>query len=297
MKAHFFKPGFELIFSISLIAILALPPVLMAQNQKDLEIKIENGDTTINGKNIKQLSAKEHREALTDIKHLNGGSGNDGNERVFLFQRRDSIDGAPNRVEFKRKGFKNGNRFPLITGDMITRDSLGNSMDVNRDKLKMNRNFTFSYRMNNDNPARMELLGDNIERPLRGFGFERRSSQNFNYVNTNNDGISTHVSFHVSDASNDDLKRIPHVEGTKFEIENLNLVPEFTSGKTLLMFNLSAKTPAEVKLCDSEGHVLWSEKSNGGNFSKTFGLGLNGIYFLQVKQGRNVVVKRILKEE
>lgn len=280
MKAHFLKPGFELIFSISLIAILALPPVLMAQNQKDLEIKIENGDTTVNGKNIKKLSAKERQEALTDIRHLNGETG-----RVFLFQRRDSVNG-PGRIEFKRRG----NRFPLITGDMITRDSAGN---------RENRNFTFRYRMNNDNPGRMELLGDNIEGPLRGSGmrFERRNSQNFNYVSTNNDGISTRVSFHVSDASNDDLKRIPHVEGTKFEIENLNLVPEFSSGKTLLMFNLPAKTPTEVKLFDSEGHILWTEKSNGGSFSKKFSLGLNGIYFLHVKQGKNVVVKRILKEE
>ncbi|GAC1313184.1 MAG: hypothetical protein NVSMB24_35980 [Mucilaginibacter sp.] len=258
----------------------------MAQNQKNVEIKIENGDTTINGKNIKQLSAKERQEALTDIRHLNGGTrGNDETDRVFLFQRRDSVNG-PGRIEFKRRG----NRFPLITGDMITRDSAGN---------RENRNFTFRYRMNNNNPGRMELLGDNIEGPLRGSGmrFERRNSQNFNYVSTNNDGISTCVSFHVSDASNDDLKRIPHVEGTKFEIENLNLVPEFTSGKTLLMFNLPAKTPTEVKLYDSEGHVLWTEKSNGGSFSKTFSLGLNGIYFLHVKQGKNVVVKRILKEE
>jgi hypothetical protein len=294
MKAHFLKPGFELIFSISLIAILALPPVLMAQNQKDLEIKIENGDTTINGKNIKQLSAKERREALTDIKHLNGRiSGNDETEKVFLFQR-DSVYGL-GRIKFKR----NGNRFPVIHDDMITRDSLGNAIEINRDNLNTNRRFTFRYRMNNDNPGRKELLGDNIEGPFRGplMGYERRNSQNFNYVSTNNDGISTRVSFHVSDASNDDLKRIPHVEGAKFEIENLNLVPEFTSGKTLLMFNLSAKTPAEVKLCDSEGRVLWTEKSIGGSFSKTFGLGLNGIYYLQVKQGRNVVVKRILKEE
>ncbi|MDB5131974.1 MAG: hypothetical protein JWR02_1723 [Mucilaginibacter sp.] len=296
MKAHFLKPGFELIFSISLIAILALPPVLMAQNQKDLEIKIENGDTTVNGKNIKQLSAKERRQALTDIKHLNDGNGaNNEADRAFLFQQRDSVNGAPGHIKFKR----NGNRFPVIHDDMITRDSLGNAMKINRGNLNTNRSFTFRYRMNNDNPGRNELLGDHIEGTLRGslMGFERRNSQNFNYVSTNNDGISTRVSFHVSDASNDDLKRISHVEGTKFEIDDLNLVPEFTSGKTLLMFNLPAKTPVEIKLCDSEGHLIWSEKSTGSSFRKAFSLGLNGIYFLQVKQGKNVAVKRILKDE
>ncbi|MDP9046815.1 MAG: T9SS type A sorting domain-containing protein [Bacteroidota bacterium] len=297
MKTNFLKPGFELIFSISLIAILALPPVLLAQNQKDLEIKIENGDTIINGKNIKELSLRERREALSDIKHLTG-EGSDKNTRVYMFQR-DSAGDAPGRIGLRRNGFKNGNRFPLITGHVTIRDSLGNSISESRDNLKnMNRAFSFRYRMNNDNPDRMELLGQNFERPLRGpLGFERRNSQNFNYVNTNNDGISTRVSFHVSDASNDDLKRIPLIEGSKFEVENLNLIPEFSSGKTLLMFALPAKTIAEVKLSDSEGRLIWSEKSNGGSFSKKFSLGLNGIYFLQVKQGKNVLVKRILKEE
>ncbi len=299
MKTHFLKPGFELIFSISLIAILALPPMLMAQNQKEREIKIKNGDTTINGKNIKELSAQERQEALTDIRHIEGQNNGKG-ERVYMFQRRDSLNGKPGRIELRRRSTINGDRSATITSDVITTDSMGSLTDVTRDNMKNpNRRFTFRYRMNNDNPGRMELLGDNLERPLRGpaMGFERRNSQNFNYVNTNNDGISTRVSFHVSDASNDDLKRIPHVEGSKFAIENLTLAPEFTSGKTLLMFNLPAKAPAEVKLSDSEGKLIWSEKSTGGSFSKTFSLGLNGIYFLQVKQGKNVLVKRILKEE
>ena len=37
MKKLSFKPCFEFIFALSLIAILGLPPVLMAQNQKDME--------------------------------------------------------------------------------------------------------------------------------------------------------------------------------------------------------------------------------------------------------------------
>ena len=130
-----------------------------------------------------------------------------------------------------------------------------------------------------------------------GMRRERRNTQNFNYVNTDNEGFSTHVSFHVSEVSNDDLKKMPHIEGGKFEITDLNIVPEFTSGKTLLLFNLPAKTVAEVKLHDSEGKLIWSEKSTGGSFSKTFTLGLNGIYYLQVKQGNSVAVKRIMKEE
>jgi hypothetical protein len=101
----------------------------------------------------------------------------------------------------------------------------------------------------------------------------------------------------VSEISNEDLKKMPHVEGGKFEITDLNIVPEFSTGKTLLMFDLPAKTVATVKLTDSEGKLLFDEKATGGSFSKTFALGLNGIYFLQVKQGNNIAIKKIVKEE
>ena len=89
----------------------------------------------------------------------------------------------------------------------------------------------------------------------------------------------------------------PDVEGSKFEISDLNLVPEFSTGKTLLMFNLPAKTPAEVKLLNSEGKLIWNDKTAGGNFSKKFVLGLNGIYYLQIKQGNSIALMRIMKEE
>jgi hypothetical protein len=90
---------------------------------------------------------------------------------------------------------------------------------------------------------------------------------------------------------------MPPVEGPTLEISDLNIVPEFSTGKTLLMFSLPAKTVAEVKLIDSNGKALWKEKATGGSFSKTFVIGLNGIYYLQVKQGNGVAVKRIVKEE
>jgi hypothetical protein len=90
---------------------------------------------------------------------------------------------------------------------------------------------------------------------------------------------------------------MPHVEGPKFEIEDLNIVPEFSTGKTLLTFNLSGKTVAEVKLIDSEGKLIWNEKVTDGRFIKSFVLGLNGIYYLQIKQGNSFAIKRILKEE
>ncbi|MDB4923900.1 T9SS type A sorting domain-containing protein [Mucilaginibacter sp.] len=269
MKKLLVKPGFEFIFSFSLVMILGLPPVLLAQikTQKDMEIRIENGDTTINGKNIKELSAADRQDALTDINNLPKApfkefKQNSNDHRVFTFKRRDTLGGDE-----------------LKPGKM----------------RKMNREMAFNYRMNDEGSDRMEIRERRFERPMGRF--DRKNSQNFEYVNTNNDGVSTHVSFRVSEASDDDLKRMPYVEGPKFEIKDLNLVPQFSSGKILLMFNLLSKAPAEVKLSDSEGKTLWSEKTINGNFNKSFALGLNGVYYLQIKQGKNIAVKRIMKEE
>jgi hypothetical protein len=281
MKTSFLKPGFEFIFSLSLIVILGLPPVLLAQTQKDLDIKIENGDTTVNGKNIKTMSAKDRQSALKDINHLNNettinGDNSNSNQTVYVFKRRDTLGGKTGHFTIRMRKMENGDHQAMINGDVIIKDSLGNIVE---DRHGMRR----------------ENFDERLRSPM--LRFYRRNTQNFNYVNTDKDGISTHVSFRVSEASNDDLKRIQHVEGGQFEIQDLNLVPEFSTGKTLLMFNLPLKTVAEVKLHDSEGRLLWSDKAVNGSFSKTFSIVLNGIYYLQIKQGNKVSVKKIMKEE
>ncbi|MDF2432756.1 MAG: hypothetical protein JWP44_2387 [Mucilaginibacter sp.] len=276
MKTFLLKPGFELIFALGLIAILALPPVLLAQSKKNMDINIVNGDTTVNGKNIKDLSSADRKEALKDINRM--GSQMDGSTEpgTFTFRRRDSVGGRTNRVEFRRK------KSDLDSTDNIMGVRPGNSKKMN---------FAFKYRNSNENNTGFRSFNPS------GMGFERRNSQKFDYLTTDEDGISTHITFHISEVSNDDLKRMPHVEGGKFEISDLTLVPEFSTGKTLLMFNLPAKTIAEAKLTDSEGKILWNEKTTGGRFSKTIVFGLNGIYYLQVKQGHNIAVKKIMKEE
>jgi len=64
-----------------------------------------------------------------------------------------------------------------------------------------------------------------------------------------------------------------------------------------VIFSLPTKAIAEVKLVNSQGNILWTEKAAGGSFTKSFVMGLNGMYYLQVKQGSGVAVKRIMKEE
>ena len=292
MKKFFFKPGFEFIFSLSLIVILGLPPVLLAQNQKDVEIKIENGDTTVNGKNIKELSATDRQNALRDIRHIN----DDGSHHAYSFERKDTVNGKGEHFRLRVRK-ETGDRQPMITENIIVKDSLGNIVAVKPGRRRLaDSQLALKYR-NNDDANDFGGRGPNGAGRSPMGRFERKNSQSFEYVNTDNEGISTHVRFHVTEVSNEDLKKMPHVEGGKFEINDLNLVPEFSTGKTLLMFNLPEKALAEVKLIDSEGKVVWNERSTTGSFTKTFVLGLNGIYYLQIKQGNNIAIKRIMKEQ
>jgi len=63
------------------------------------------------------------------------------------------------------------------------------------------------------------------------------------------------------------------------------------------MFTLPSTAPAEVLLKDSKGTTLWSDKVIKGSFNKSFPLGLNGIYYLRIKQGSRLEVKKIFKEQ
>jgi len=135
-----------------------------------------------------------------------------------------------------------------------------------------------------------------LRRNFKWHGFGRRNMQEFNYTNVGSDGIETHVNFNIADTREEVINERKGKKEAILQLTDLSIVPEFTSGKTILMFNLPAKTVATVQLTDNDHKVLWSEKSAGGSFSKKFTLGLNGVYFLKVKQGDKEVEKRIVKE-
>jgi hypothetical protein len=299
MRTYWTKPGFELIFALSLVVIMALPPLVFAQGTKNMEIKITNGDTVINGKNIKDLSADERKQALKDIDNLGAlrpiqGNGHLGRQHLFLKNGR--LPDSSKRFEWH--DFKDGD--PMAK-EFHYNDSTGHTF-----KFRMKRPngkdsvFTFNYRMNggpdeffNDNEHNFNF---HMRRPGEGFN-RRRNVQNFEYSNTGNDGITTHVSFRVNDPSPEKTKELTGSEKAGLDLKDLNVVPEFSSGKTLLIFSLASPGIAEVKLTDNEGKLIWSDKATNGHFSKSFGLGLNGVYFLQVKQAGKVALKRIVKEE
>ena len=295
MNKHWTKPGFELIFALSIIGIMTLPLLVFAQGNKNMDITIINGDTTVNGKNIKELSPQDREQALKDIDNLSGPETN-GKQRIVI-KRRSLTDTSGKNMIYKRRFFNDDD---LTENHRFFTDS---AKHLFRFRMKRpdgaDSTFTFNYRMNSD-------PGDAFDEPRREFhfrmrepreNFHHRNVQRFDYTNTGNDGISTHTSFRVSDASPEKVKNMTGTEKADLELRDLNLVPEFSSGKILLMFNLASKTTAEVKFTDSEDKLIWSEKMMNGEFSRSFPLGLNGVYFLHVKQGNKVALKRVVKEE
>ena len=294
MKPHRIKPGFEFIFSLSLMVIIGLPLLVFSQSTKSMEIKITNGDTVVNGKNIKELSYSERQQALKDIDNLGQISGpeNNGRREIVIRKRGLADTGAGNIIIEKRR---------FADGDGSFRRDTGRTF-----KFRLKRQgdkdsvFSFNYRMNGDPEDRLEGRERYFNFRMREpgtEGFRRRNIQSFEYSNTGTDGISTHISFRVSDPSPEKIKTFTGSEKAELDVKDLNLVPEFSSGKTMLMFSLPSKSMADVKFTDNEGKLIWSAKAVNGSFNKSFGLGLNGVYFLQVKQGGKVALKRIVKDE
>lgn len=313
MKNLSLKPGFEFIFSLSIIAILGLPPLVFGQDHKDLQISINNGDTTINGKNIKDLSAKDREAALKDINNIaviNSDTKTNGDlRRVVIVKRRNKKGGKADDVVITQQG--TGDQYTVMSdGD----DATGGRVETRTFRFDNRKGHdstvNFSFRMNkdpqimlDDRPGRRDMRVNDFRTSGDGgpmmMGFNRKNTQNFNYTNTDNDGVSTRVSFHVSDhqATLDHMDGAPEKEQMDMlDLQDLTIVPEFAAGKVVLMFSLPSKAEAEVKFKDSKGDMMWSEKVLNGNFSKSFPLGLNGTYFLQVKQGGKVAVKKIEKE-
>lgn len=317
MKKRTFKPGFEFIFSLSILAVLGLPPLVSAQAQtKDLQININNGDTTINGKNINKLSAKARKEALKDINQITGINDHDDARNIVIVTRKHKGDKAANEVTIEQSGTGNamtteadvqaGPQIVIADGGMPGTQKLsririagtrGNDSTVTFSTANA-QPATFSYRMPSARPIEMHAytMTRNDDRPM-SFGW--RNTQNFTYTNTDNDGISTHVNYRVSDhpaTLDHDAGKADKTQLDMLNITDLSLVPEFSAGKTVLMFGLPSKAAADVEFKDSKGNLLWSEKALNGSFNKSFALGLNGLYYLQVKHGNKVVVKEIMKD-
>jgi hypothetical protein len=286
MKKRIVKPGFDFLFSAGIAAMLAIPQMVWAQKEtrKDVRIIIRDKDTTYNGKHLKDLPATERQQALTEINKM-GQDGLVTRRRTYVFRRPGSNE---------RDTLYSMNLDSLRTTARIRinpREGMfGDRMEDNRPRLQ----FRFDEDALNRRLDGLGLRGDRPGLHLRGFN--RRNSQNFNFTYTDNEGITTNFSYHVTDVQGEAAKKFAGVTQANMELADLTLTPQFSAGKTILSFNLPAKAAADVQLTDNEGKTIWKDKAANGAFSKTFTWALNGAYYLVVKQGSQVAVKRIVKE-
>ncbi|QQL49618.1 hypothetical protein [Mucilaginibacter ginkgonis] len=285
------KPGFELVFALSIAAIFVIPSVVMAQSQKNTEIVITNGDTVINGKNIKTLSPAERASAMTDMNKLKG----DGQRRRVIIERRmDGVPGQPPMIA--------GDGMAHQYGDYVGGAAVQRPMHLRplKDSVKT---MTFSFRTDGDNmmpppPAGdrpMRLRFDRNDGPVRNrdWRMSRRNSQRFSYSNTDANGVSTNINYSVTEPMTDEASDDKKV----LAISDIKLVPDFSTGKTTLSFNLPAKAATTIEFINSDDKIVWSDRVNTQSFSRSFPLPLNGMYKLVVKQGSKSVTKNIMKEE
>jgi len=290
MKKNRVSPIFEIAFAAGIMIILSLPLFVKAQDHKEFRVNISNSDTIVNGKNIKELSANERKDALKKINELNDHitfTAKSGGDDLILFKDRQK-DGK-NKVYIYRDGVKGD--MPAIAYNLSV-DSADRGMVIadNMEKLANVKTRAYSLRTAGG-------FGDEIRLNDKIYTFgSRKNTQSFSYSNTDSEGINTHINFNVSDANAEKLKKISGTEKADLNIHDLSIVPSFTTGKTTLSFSLPGKG-AEVQLKDSEGTVIWSDKTAGNEFSKSFVLPKNGVYYLQVKQAGKLALRRITKEE
>ncbi|CAM3899739.1 T9SS type A sorting domain-containing protein [Mucilaginibacter galii] len=280
MKKRLFNSSFEVLFTAGIVVALALPQLLFAQKHKEVNISIHNNDTTFNGKNLKDMKPAEKQEALTEINKTVKPKGPRLQNLQLSFA---DLDSSGVRVYTYKRDSVNKGRLPLnldqFRGDNI--NGMGNLPDMEFRIADGTHDRQLGALRFNNSPLHIRRMGN---------------TQNFDYNNTDKDGISTHVSYHVTEAFTEAAKKVSGVEKSDLDLQDLTLTPQFSAGKTTLAFTLPAKTAADVQLTDSDGKIIWKEKATTAAFNKSFTWGLNGVFYLVVKQGGKTAVKRIVKE-
>jgi hypothetical protein len=297
MKKHLFKPGFEFIYSGLIIVALALPQFLFAQKgksiKKEVRITIRDNDTTFNGKNLRDLQAKEKQDALTEIAKMGKDAPSGKVLLNFQVQRmggKDTILGIDSLRTFTRIA----PRVRTLRRRTPEDASLQRSFDLRIDGRPINRGGIEQFDLQGDDAGIFRNGRPGM--PSVDF-YRRRNTQSFNYNHTDKDGITTNVSYRVADAPEPALKDIAGVMKADLELTDLTITPQFSAGKTTVSFTLPAKGIADVRLTDTEGKTLWNDKTTTGSFNKAFAWSLNGVYYLVVKQSGKTAVKKIVKED
>ncbi|MXV49559.1 hypothetical protein GS399_01130 [Pedobacter sp. HMF7647] len=299
--------------------LIASTLTVKAQNIKETSsVIINNGDTIVNGKNLKDVSAAEHSKLKKEIdkRDAEAGSFARGKRTITKRETITSADGpeipedifdvdGPNVYIGSGRNF----RFENLPGDhkafRLKSDSIFVAMKID----SVLKNMDFKVNLDTNLNTRIITRSGTMNRPMVRMYRNRdinsdmfssgKNTQNYSFRNTDKDGIITHVNISVSDASKDQWKQITGLSSTEtaLEIENLNFSPDFSSDKLNISFISTSKGSTTVKVLNSDYKPLFSHTSTfSGNYFKQVALPKNGVYYLAVKQGKDWFVKRFIKD-
>lgn len=331
MKKNLLNPAKWILASLTGLVIALNPGVMQAQDKKEVKktIMINNGDTIINGKNLKEVSKSERKKLLKELNDVKGvnrievNTDAKGEGNVVIIRKKK--DGEPEQVIVKTMKIPHGMAWkdgemhafgpngPMPPHVKIEMDSLMFKMEGDsafkemrirmkdlRDKMPQgfkdfdgDENFEF-FVYPDDGPRASVFPAPN------GFRRAEKNSQSFSYNNVDKDGISNRLNIRLSEAGKDALKKITGSENAKtdLDVQDLSFFPSFSTGKLNLAFSLKTKAAIEVKILDSDFAVVLNDKQANLNESyyKSFSLPKNGVYYLTIAQNGNWFIKRLIKE-
>lgn len=312
---------------IATVVYIAGPGQAKSQDKKEIRktIIINDGDTIINGKKLRDATPGERKALLKELDQTEKNSKDikiirkkkDGKQEKEIIIRRGDTEPkvlrrrSENDREEMKFEFKNGDAhvFKFDSDSMLMafgNDSLmkefrfkidGLDSNFRKGVITMNRNF-------NHIPRRVE--GTRPELFMDGLGiFEqgalrRENSQVFIYENTDKDGITSRMSIRISEANDETLKKMNAAGNDKpaLDVSDLTLSPNFSSGNLNLSFSLIEKGSLEVKILDSNLKELFTDKTtiNSGTYFKQISLPKNGVYYIRIIQGNKTFVRKMVKE-
>ena len=273
----------------------------------NLTISIMNGDTIVNGKNFKNISEKERVELRKNFDHIEirTSASNPQNKirRMTVITTNDQNNLDSNVIKFKMDGPEKhfmedkDHKVIIINGDKEMIDGMPSPPHVRMEFKSLD--------------GDMSMIPPTEERdfpPHFKNGAEMRSSRpnlpnsnSYNFISTDKNGFTTKTKITVEEPFRSELKTIFNNQNApinSLELNNLLFYPNFSKGTTTLSFSTSAKATIEVKMLDGDGHPLFLDKKtlSSDTYVKQFILSKNGIYYLQVNQGNNTFIRKVIKE-
>lgn len=272
-------------------------------------IKIQNGDTVINGKHLKEYGKAEKESLLKEMREIRKSTERWNSTHTPNAMAWSSDTGKNVRKYFFRHKTGKNKNFDFNTDSLVLRfnkDSLLKSFSFNGDSIRKRiwenifiERFDNSIDMPNIIVKRFPgIHADGSELP-RVWGDTRKNSQSYDFTNTDKDGITSRIMINVNDPSPMQVEKIMSTSSHDLlNIQGLSFTPNFSTGKINLQFTLTSKGTTRVKILDSSYKEVLAESISGlsGNYAKLVAIPNNGIYYLVISQNNKSFIKRIVKQ-